>query len=94
MDPIKDIVHQVISNISQRKPDVQNKIQRIWQSVIGEKLLKHTSIGGLQENILIIHVDSPACLFQMNLKKRKFLDQMKEEIPDLENINFKIGKVK
>lgn len=94
MDPIKDIVQQVISNISQRKPDAQHKIQRIWQSVIGEKLLKHTAIGGLKENTLIVHVDSPGCLFQMNLKKRKFLDQLKEEIPDLENINFKIGKVK
>ena len=94
MDPIRDIVREVISNISQRKPDAQQKILRIWNSVIGDQLAKHTAIGGLKDNALTIHVDSPACLFQMNLKKRKFLDQLKEEIPELENINFKIGKVK
>ena len=94
MDPIKDIIPQVIKSISQKKPETQLKIQRVWQSIVGEKLGRHTAISGLKENVLIVDVDCPAYLFQINLKKRKFLRQLKDEIPELENINFKIGKIK
>ena len=94
MDPIKDIIPQVIANISQKRPEAQLQIQRLWQNIIGEKLGQHTVIGGLKDNELLILVDSPAYLFQMNLKKRKILEQLKEQIPELESINLKIGKVK
>ena len=94
MEPIKEIIPQVIENISQKKPETQLKIQRIWQNTAGDKLGPHTSIAGLKDDTLYVHVDSPAYLFQMNLKKKKILEQLREEIPELKNINFKIGKVK
>ena len=94
MDPIKDIIPQVIANISQKNPEGQLKIERVWQNIIDEKLKNHTTIGGLKDKALIVHADSPACLFQLNLKRRKLLKQLKDEIPELEDIHFKIGKVK
>ena len=94
MEPIKDIIPQVIESISQKKPEAQSKLQRIWQSIVGEKSGQHTVIGGFKDNALLVLVDSPAYLFQMNLKKRKFLEQLKEEFPELKEINFKIGKTK
>lgn len=94
MDQIKDIVSKVIGNMASGKPEIQTKIQRIWQSVFDKKTLVHSAIIGLQKGKLIVHVDSPAWLFQMNLQKRKILEKLKEDVPQLEHIHFKIGKVK
>ena len=94
MEQIKDIVSQVIANISSGKPGVQSKIQRVWQNLCDKKTAQHTAIAGLQKGSLVINVDSPAWLFQMNLQKRKILEKLKEEIPELSHIHFKIGKVK
>jgi hypothetical protein len=94
MEQIKDIVLKVITNISSGRPEVHNKIQRIWQNVFDKKTASHTSIVGLQKGTLVVHVDSPAWLFQMNLQKRKALERLRAEIPELSHIRFKIGKVK
>ena len=94
MEQIKEILSKVMTNISLGKPEIQNKIQKIWHAVFDEKTSKHTAIVGLQKGKLIVHVDSPAWLFQMNLQKRKILEKLKEEIPELSLIQFKIGKVK
>ena len=93
MEQIKDIISQVIANISSGRPEVHNKIQRIWQNIVDKKALGHTAIVGLQKGQLVIHVDSPAWLFQMNFQKRKVLEKLKIEIPELSHIHFKIGKV-
>ncbi len=94
MEPIKDIIPQVIANISQKKPETQEKIQRLWYSMVGEQAKEHTAMAEFKDKRLTVHVDSPAWLFQMNVKKRKILERLKEEWPDLQNIHFKIGKVK
>ncbi len=94
MEQIKDIISQVIANISSGRPEVHNKIQRIWQNILDKKALQHTAIVGLHKGQLVIHVDSPAWLFQMNFQKRKVLEKLKTEIPELSHIHFKIGKVK
>ncbi len=93
MDPIKDIISTVIANMSSGKPEVHDKIQRIWQNMFDEKTRRHASIIGLQKGKLVVNVDSPAWLFQMNLQRRKVLAKLKEEIPELSYIHFKIGKV-
>ncbi len=94
MDQIKDIIPQVISAMAAGRPEVQNKIQKIWSAVFDAKTLRHTAIVGLQKGKLVVQVDSPAWLFQMNLKKREALARLKAEIPELSHIYFKIGKVK
>ncbi len=80
--------------MSSGRPEMQNKIQRLWQNILEKKIIQHTKIIGLQKGKLVVHVDSPAWLFQMNLQRRKVLEKMKEGIPELSHIHFKIGKVK
>ena len=93
MEQIKDIVSHVIANISSGRPEIHNKIQRIWQNVFDKKTTQHTAVMGLHKGRLVVHVDSPAWLFQMNLQKRKVLEKLKTEVPELAYIYFKIGKV-
>lgn len=94
MDQIKDIVKQVIGNMSSGKPEVHNKLQRLWQNILDKKATEHTALMGLRKGELVIHVDSPAWLFQMNLQKRKILERLQTEYPELSAIRFKLGKVK
>ena len=94
MEQIKEIISKVIANISSGRPEVRNKIQRLWQNIAEPKAMKHTAVVGLQKGELVIHVDSPAWLFQMNLQRRKLIERLKAEFPELSNIRFKIGKVK
>jgi len=93
MEQIKEIVHQVIGNLALKNPDTHNKIYAIWKSVAGEKALRHTRVVGYREGNLIVHVDSSAWLFQMNLQKRKLSAQIKKEITDLKNICFRISTI-
>ena len=80
--------------MSAGRPEMQNKIQRLWQNILDKKVAQHTKIVGLQKGKLVVCVDSPAWLFQMNLQRRKVLEKLQEEIPELSHIHFKIGKVK
>lgn len=94
MEQIKDIISTVIASMASGRPEIQTKIRIIWEKAWDQKTLKHTAIVGIEKGRLLVHVDSPAWLFQMNLKKREVLEKLKAEIPELSHIHFKIGKVK
>ena len=93
MESIKDISPQVIEQLTVRKPDDQNKIQRIWQNVIGAQMAQHSALSDFSDGILTAVVDSSVRLYRMNLSKKKILEQLQDEIPDIKSIQFKIGKV-
>ena len=94
MDSIKDVITQVIEKMALRQPETQIKIQRIWKNILDAQEEEHTLIVELKEKILYVNVDSPAWLFHVNFKKTKILERLKEEVPEVEKILFKIGKVK
>ena len=94
MDNIKDIVNTVIGNIAQQRPDEHNKAERIWKNVLTEKESKHTKIEGLKDGCLFVYVDSPVWLYQMRIRQTKVLKQLKEEMPQIKYIRFKMGKIK
>ncbi|MGE0267816.1 MAG: DciA family protein [Candidatus Omnitrophota bacterium] len=94
MDNIEDIIKNVIGKIADRKLEDHQKIYRLWISLLNESELKHTKLIGVNNGKVSVHVDSPAWLYQMNTRKRKILESLKEEISNIEYINFKIGKIK
>ena len=93
MDSIKDILPQVIEQLSLRQPQTQNKIQRIWENLTDERTAAHCALSDFSGGQLTILVDSSPWLYQMNLKKKKILEQLQEEIAEIKMIHFKIGKV-
>lgn len=92
MDKIKDVVREVIEKISSKKVEEQIQLQEIWKRVSGEGA-RHTAIGGFKDGALIIHVDSSAWLFQMNIKRKTILSALQKEQPDIKKVVFKIGKI-
>ena len=91
---IKEIIPQVIEKISAKKPQTPEKMQRVFQKVMEDMGERKAAIGGFKEGDLQIKVDSSARLFLLNSKKRKILEHIQEEIPDVKTISVRIGKIK
>jgi len=92
MDEIKNIVNDVIGKISSQKPEQQSRIQNVWKKIVDQKGQQHSSIINFQDKRLIVNIDSSIWLFQFNLKRWKILKELQKEIPECENIIFRIGK--
>jgi len=93
MDNIKDIVSVVIDKISAQGPQRYYRLQEYWNEVQPPKAAGHTRFVGLKDDRILIHVDSSAWLYQMNLKKEVYLKQFQTQSPGIKGIFFKIGKV-
>ncbi len=93
MDGIREIVQNVMGNMSNRVPTAEEKIQRVWKSIITEKEFLNTKISGFNNGELVVYVGSAAWLYQMNSRKKVILEIIGEEIPEIKNLRFKIGKM-
>ena len=91
MQPIKEIINEVFKNLSKGN-STQGNIAEAWRVVAGEES-KKTDIVQWKEGVLKINVDSPARLFKLNLKKSRFIKEIKKEISSVEQIIFKVGKI-
>jgi len=94
MEPIKDIINNVIQQLSPDKRRPQEEILKIWQDVLGDKAAKHTKVMNIKKGKLLVNVDSSVWLFQLYLKRNRLLEKLRGTINDLEDISFRIGKVR
>lgn len=93
MEEIKDIVSKVVAGIQGNRPvDKYEQISKAWSKVLKQQKLTQAKISGLKEETLVVNLDSPARLYQFNLKKKKILEAINQEIPEIKKIYFKIGK--
>jgi predicted nucleic acid-binding Zn ribbon protein len=93
MDNIKDVIGKVIGNLSSRDFSGQDKLAIFWNKVIDPKDLNHTKIIGLKNNKLYIAVDSSAWMFHLRSKKESILSRLSEDMHDVKDIIFRIGKI-
>ncbi len=94
MDNMKDIVSSVIGKLSLGQVYDHDKLQNLWGNMLNNLEKQHTKIIGLNEGNLTVHVDSPAWLYQMKIKRVMLTKRLKQEDFDIKSIFFKIGKVK
>ena len=91
---VKDIIKDVIGKISTQPQQQQQEIIEAWQRVITKYESQHSCIAKVKDKALTVHVDAPVLLHQLNLKKKKILDQLQEAHINIEHIYFRIGKVR
>ena len=91
MQSIKDIIPEVVKNLSE-KESTQKNISETWKAVAGKESDK-TDIVEWKKGILKIHVDSPARVFKLNLRKSQLIKKIQKEIIEVEQIIFKVGKI-
>ncbi len=92
MDSIREIIGDVLKEISSKRLTLSIRILKIWEKIIDNPMASHTRIEEFKGGILMVNVDSSAWLFQINLKKKKILGGLQQEIPEIKSILFKIGK--
>jgi len=94
MDEIKDIIKNVIRDMSAHKDPSKDSLQETLKQALKEKEREHCRISGIKDGSLMIIVDSPVWLYQLNLKKSKILEELKKDNPSIQTIRFKIGSFK
>ncbi len=92
MESIRDIIPQVIENLSGKRPNSARNIHEVWKIVVKEGA-QHSTVIDFKKGILRINVDSSAWLYQLNLQKAAFLKSLKNEIPEIADIIYKVGKI-
>ena len=94
MDDIKEIVHRVIGQMAPAQSASSQQLHALWGKALETKELKHTRLSGFKRGSLFVDVDSPAWLYQMNMRQAKILGKLKEDNAEIKNINFRVGRVK
>lgn len=89
MDSINNIISDVIKTISERSPQQDLKIQRAWDQVVKDS--SFTSIVNFQNNVLTIKVDTSARAYKLKMQMRRILKELQEEVPEIQQIVFRIG---
>lgn len=90
---IKEVVLKVFEKLSEGQPQEQFDGQRLVEDVFSDQERKHLKFLGRKERTLFFCVDSPAWLFQLNLKRAKILQAVQKSIPDIQKVYFKIGQI-
>jgi hypothetical protein len=93
MDNIKDVVDRVIKSMTRNAPGAHRELERIWEEIISQDERKHSKLLGVNQNQLLVCVDSAAWLYQIRTKQKKILDRIKKDNPEIQTIVFKLGKV-
>ena len=78
MDNIKNVIKDVMGSMSQRQPSSHLIIERMLEEILQDQELEHIKMVGYKEGQVLFHVDSPAWLYQMNIKKNKLIERLKE----------------
>ena len=93
MERIKSVVSSVIEKLASDNLDRNQRLWQAWQAAAGKKFLKHTTIESYKNGRLVIKVDSPVAMFQLNLKRNHILEVLRKADRELKSINLRMGKV-
>lgn len=95
-EPIAKTLEAVFKELSVSKKDaLQDVYSAIWL-LLDEKEKKHTRPWRLKGGVLTLHIDSPAWMHALNLKKARLLKQLQEKIgrDTVKDIRLRIGVLK
>lgn len=92
MERIQDTIQQVIGNLAAKKGDQDIKHPReIIKKLLTKKELAHIKVTNFYKGILYVDVDSSSWLYALTLRKKSFLEELKEAVPPIADIRFRIG---
>lgn len=97
MDSIKDIIPRVVEKMIRSKNQQageQEALEQIWQDILEKQELKHVKLGGQRDGNLLVFVDSPARAYHLRMGKAKILKRIREKIPQIKDITFKVSEQK
>ena len=89
MAAIKDIIAQVIGDMSGTAAVSRKDLAAIWQDICP----KGAAVVDLKEGAAIIHVDSALRLAHFNARRASLLKEVQAKCPQVKQLRFKVGKI-
>lgn len=95
-EPIARTLEAVFKELSASKKDARQDVSNALLSLLDEEEKKHIKPQGLRGGVLTLHIDSPARMYALNLKKARLLKQLQErtEPRAVKDIRLRIGALK
>jgi hypothetical protein len=94
MERIKDLVEDVIRNLTIKKLEDKNAGPDDWlKKTLTKKELGHIKFHYFRKGVLGIRVDSSAWMYSLSLKKTVLLRKLQECHAGVKAIHFSIGDV-
>jgi len=90
MDPIKNIISDVIGRMSSGSGGSFQNIQQAWGRISKDK---ESRITDFKDGCLTISADSSMRLVKLNLNREIFLKELQKEFPSIVRISFKVGSI-
>jgi Dna[CI] antecedent, DciA len=88
MDPIKNIVSEVIGRMSSSKGAAFEDIQAAWVKISKDQ---GSRVADIKDGCVTISADSSLRLVRLNLNREILLKELRREFPSIVKINFKVG---
>lgn len=71
-EPIRDILKTTIEGIvAEKGPFCKEDIKKAWEKTVGKEASSHSWPTRIKGKALIINVDSPIWIYQLNIKKNE-----------------------
>lgn len=93
---IKELLGRAVEGLTakQQSPVYEEEIKRAWEDAVGKDAGRHSAPARFKGKTLIINVDSPIWIYQLNIKKteieQKLNKAIKEKAPF--KISFRAGE--
>ena len=78
MQPVGDLVGQVLGDLGLDGVALAHRIGSDWPELVGEQVAAHCRPLGLRAGVLELEVDSPVWSQQLQLRKSELLEKLKE----------------
>jgi len=90
VDPIKNIVAQVIGQMSSKQGASFQDIQQVWARISGGQ---GSRAADFKDGCLTIYTDTSMRMVRLSLNRQSLLQQLNQEFPSVKKICFKVGNV-
>ena len=90
MAAIKDIIAQIIGDMSGTAAVSRKDLAALWQGICPNG----TAVVDLKEGAAIIHVDSAVRMAYLNARRASLLKEVQSKCPQVRQLKFKVGKIR
>ena len=90
--PIKDVLKGAVEKIVAKGegPVFEEDINSLWERAAGKEASKHSSPAGIKGKTLIVNVDSPTWIYQLNIKKEKIEKRLSRLIKNGKRLSIRL----
>jgi len=94
-EAIKDTILNLMQALAAKKQGTAGRDpQELLKKLLTKKEFRHIKFTYLKAGVLCLDVESSVWLYQFNLQKEALLERVRQELPGVKNIRFRLGAVK